>query len=550
MIRNISKKYLSAFFSIFIICALNKLVAQTQWTNHLGGNEGDVATASTSDLFGNIYTIGTFSGTASFGIYNITAVGKGDVFITKASASTGEVEWVKQIGAGNEDNGNAIVCDPSGNVYCTGRFSGSINLATTTLTANGANDAFLIKLNALNGAVVWAKQMGGSGVDGGLSITSDPSGIIYSCGYFQGNANFGTTTLTPSGVNLNMYLLRTDAGSGNTVWAKGFGNSGYTYATGVFCDQSGSVFMTGHFESVLIMSPYTLTSVQYQDIFLSKHSAISGNALWAISMGGSGADNGNAVTVSATGDVYCTGRFEGEAVFGTTTLTAAGSADIFVSKHSSASGMVTLAKQLGAGGYEQANAITSDNLGKIYITGQYNGIVDFGDFNLSSAGNSDAFIVKMNPFFGDVIWASGMGGQGVDSGNGITIDNNGGLYCTGNFQSNADIQNTVLTTRGGNDIFIVKLISATVDLPDRDFLENSFLLAPNPCKDQLSLTLKENLSGSYTLIFADVMGTSLFSMSGTERKINLNVTDVKPGIYVIRVSAEGRKPLTLKVVKE
>ena len=549
MIRKISKRYLSALFLFSIACTLNKLVAQTQWTSHLGGNEGDVATATTSDLFGNIYTIGTFSGTASFGIYNITAVGKGDVFVTKASASTGEVEWVKQIGAGN-DNGNAIVCDPSGNVYCTGRFSGSINLATTTLTANGANDAFLIKLNALNGAVMWAKQMGGSGVDGGLSITSDPFGVIYSCGYFQGNANFGTTTLTPSGVNLNMYLLRTDAGSGNTVWAKGFGNSGYTYATGVFCDQSGNVFMTGHFESVLLMSSYTLTSAQYQDIFVSKHSAISGSALWAISMGGSGTDNGNAVTVSATGDVYCTGRFEGEAVFGTTTLTSAGSADIFVSKHSNASGMVTMVKQLGAGGYEQASAIISDNLGKIYITGQYNGIVDFGDFNLSSAGNADAFIVKMNPFFGDVIWASGMGGPGVDSGNGITIGNNGGLYCTGGFQSTANIQNTTLTTRGGNDVFIVKLISATVDLPDREFSENSLLLAPNPFKDQVHITLNENLSGAYNLIFTDIMGISVFSLSATESKISLDVADLKPGIYFVRFYIEGRKPETLKVIKE
>lgn len=550
MVRKISERYLSVFFLIFVAFTLNKLEAQTQWVSHLGGNEGDVATATTSDLFGNIYTIGTFSGTASFGIYNITAVGKGDVFVTKASASTGEIEWVKQMGAGNEDNGNAIVCDAAGNVYCTGRFSGSITLGTTTLSANGGNDAFLIKLNALTGAVMWAKQMGGSGVDGGLSITSDPSGSIYSCGYFQGNANFGTTTLTPSGVNLNMYLLRTDGNSGNTVWAKGFGNSGYTYGTGVFCDQSGNVFMTGHFESVLIMSSFTLTSTQYQDVFLSKHSAISGSALWAISMGGSGTDNGNAVTVNATGDVYCTGRFEGEAIFGTTTLTSAGSADIFVSKHSSASGMITMVKQLGAGGYEQANAITSDNLGKIYITGQYNGIVDFGDFNLSSSGNSDAFIIKMNPFFGDVIWASGMGGQGVDSGNGITIDSNGGLYCTGGFQSSANVQNTVLTTRGANDGFIVKLISATVDLPDSDVSDNNLLLAPNPVKDQLHFTLNEKISGTYNLMFTDMMGASLFSVSGTEHKMSLDVSDIKPGIYFIRFFTEGHRPLTLKVVKE
>lgn len=550
MIRKISKRYLSVFFLVLVACTFNKLWAQTQWITHIGGNEGDVATATTSDLFGNIYTIGTFSGTASFGIYNITAVGKGDVFVTKASASTGEIEWVKQIGAGNEDNGNAIVCDPSGNVYCTGRFSGSINLGTTTLTSNGANDAFLIKLNALTGSVLWAKQMGGSGADGGLSITSDPSGIIYSCGYFQGTANFGTTTLTPSGVNLNMYLLRTDPGSGNTVWAKGFGNSGYTYATGVFCDQAGSIFMTGHFESVLIMSPHTLTSVQYQDIFISKHSAISGSALWAISMGGSGTDNGNAITVGAAGDVYCTGRFEGEAVFGTTTLTSAGSADIFVSKHSNASGMITMVKQLGAGGYEQANAIALDNQGKIYITGQYNGIVDFGDFNLSSAGNSDAFIVKMSPFFGDVIWASGMGGQGVDSGNGITIDNSGGLFCTGGFQSSANIQNTILNTRGANDVFIVKLISATVDLPGKEFLENSFSLAPNPFNNQLYITLNENFSGAYTFMLIDVMGAPVYTGSGTEPKISLDVADVKPGIYFMRFFADNRKPLTLKIVKE
>ena len=51
--------------------------------------------------------------------------------------------------------------------------------------------------------------------------------------------------------------------------------------------------------------------------------------------GSSGDDQSNAVAVDSNGDVYVTGAFEQTATFGSTTLTTAGNDDIFVAKMNS-----------------------------------------------------------------------------------------------------------------------------------------------------------------------------------------------------------------------
>ena len=57
---------------------------------------------------------------------------------------------------------------------------------------------------------------------------------------------------------------------------------------------------------------------------------------WAQKVGGSSADDhSNAIAIDANGDVYVTGSFELTATFGSTTLSSAGDFDIFVAKMNS-----------------------------------------------------------------------------------------------------------------------------------------------------------------------------------------------------------------------
>src|SRR5687768_15250710 len=73
--------------------------------------------------------------------------------------------WAKSIGSADEDVCNSMAIDPSGNVYTTGSFRGTVDFdpgsGTHNLTSIGNSaDIFILKLDA-SGNFVWARSMGG-----------------------------------------------------------------------------------------------------------------------------------------------------------------------------------------------------------------------------------------------------------------------------------------------------------------------------------------------------------------------------------------------------
>ena len=113
------------------------------------------------------------------------------------------------------------------------------------------------------------------------------------------------------------------------------------------------------------------------------------------------------------------------------------------------------------------SSVTTDNDGNIYVTGNFQGTVDFdpnaGVYNLTAPGiPADIFVLKLNPN-GNLVWARNMGGIGNDNGNFIAVDANQNVYITGEFQDIADFDpdsaNTynLTSANGSHDAFVCKL---------------------------------------------------------------------------------------------
>jgi hypothetical protein len=533
-------------FFIFLFSKNTFLIAQTApWSIQMGGGEADLGSNSVSDIIGNLYTTGTFSGTSVFGTYNITSAGKGDIFITKTNSGA-TIEWVRQLGSADDDYGNSITYDPLGDIYCTGRFSGTVVFGAFTLTASGASEAYVVKLNSTNGNIIWAKKLGGSGSDGGMSITSDVAGNIFISGYFQGTGIFDTYTLSPVGQNFNIFIAKIDGSNGNVSWAKGFGSSGFNYGSAIACDGNGDAYLTGNFESAVIFGPYTLTASQYQDIFISKHDGVTGSVIWANSMGGSGNDNGTAITINSDGNIYSTGRFENECTFGTTTLTTLGGVDMYVCKTDATSGNLIWVKQIGGQGYDQANGITRDAAGNIFLTGQFNGIINTGSFSIIS-NNADAFLFRINSFSGDVTWAEKIGGASNDIGYGITYSSYGNLYLTGVFQGTAIFGGNEFTSKGGTDIFVLKLIGATVGVETSSLSNDQIKLYPNPFKDQITISL--GIKEYCALSITDALGKIVFQLKDYNAGEILDLEMLKQGVYCLTITSDNSS-LVKRIVRE
>lgn len=383
------------------------------WARSFGGSAEDLIRSVCVDNNGNVYSTGQFFGTVDFdpGIDTNELTSSGyDVFIQKLDAS-GNYVWAKKIGGLSHDIGYAITADNNGNIYVSGSFAITVDFdpgpGVSNLTSNGSEDIFVLKLDS-TGAFLWARKMGGSNQDVGLSIAIDQFGNVISTGRFQGTGDFdpGIGVIQLSSVSANDVFIQKMDSTGNFLWAKSMGGSGSDYGQSIATDIFGNVYTTGFFAGTADFDPgldtSLFTATGLTDIFIQKLDAF-GNYIWAKTIGGSSSDQGFGITVDDSGKVYSTGWFSGAVDFdpdsGVSNLTAVQS-DIYVLILST-NGEYIWATDLGGSSSDEGLAIAVSSSYEIFTTGNFGGTVDFdpsplGSNILVSSGFIDVFVHKMS----------------------------------------------------------------------------------------------------------------------------------------------------------
>ena len=369
--------------------------------------------------------------------------------------------WAVSAGGSNQDFGNAIATDASGNVIVTGEFnSPSIVFGTTTLVNAGNRDIFTVKYDG-SGNVLWAVSAGGSDDDYGESVSTDSYGNIYITGMFRSSSvTFGSTILTNSG-GYDVYVTKYNS-SGTVLWSVSAQGGGNEYGNSIAADASGNVYVTGQYESSpVIFGSFSLVNMGTRDMFLVKYNS-AGVVVWANRAGGAQEDQGYGVAADNSGNVFLTGVFGSASItFGSTTLSNSGVTDLFLVKYN-ASGAVVWAKSAGGTNTEWTFGISVDLPGNAFITGYFQSpTIQFGSFTLINSGSSgsgakDIYIAKYDPA-GTVLWAKNAKGTNDDSGRGISTDPFGNVYITGDFLSQKLIFGTdTLVNSGGYDTYVAK----------------------------------------------------------------------------------------------
>jgi len=440
-----------------VVIAITLLIAgvahaQTEewlWARNAGGISADYGRSIAVDGSGNSYVTGYFAGTAIFGSTSLTSSGGEDSYIAKLDANANFL-WAKQAGGTSGDNGLSIAVDGSGNSYVTGYFQDTATFGSTSLTSSGGFEIFITKLDS-NGNFLWAIKAGGTGNDYSRSIAVDGSGNSYVTGYFMDTATFGSTSLTSSSL-YDLYITKLGT-NGNFLWAKKAGGTGFDAGNGIGVDNSGNVYVAGSFDGTATFGSTSLSSYGSSDLYVTKLDT-NGNFLWAKKAGGAGSDSGYGIAVDGSGKSSVTGYYTGTATFGGLPLTGSGGIEMFVTRLD-ANGYFLWAKGSVSTNSVIGNGIAVDGAGNSFATGYFSGTAAYGSTSLTSSGNYETFITKLDAY-GNFLGANQAGGAGEDSGYGIAVDGGGSSYVTGYFQGTATFDGISILSSGSNDLFVSK----------------------------------------------------------------------------------------------
>jgi len=355
--------------------------------------------------------------------------------------------------------GRSAAVDASGNVYVVGSFEGSFWFypdLPNPITSNGAADILLMKFNAA-GVAQWYKGFGDTLVDEAVSVALDASGNVVVTGNFRGTVNFGGGALVSAGLK-DIFVAKFDP-AGVHQWSQRFGDASDQSATSVAVDASGNVIICGAFTGTVNFGGGVLTSAGSTDIFVAKFNAMGAHQ-WSRRFGGVLSQLGNSVAVDASGNVTVCGYFADTVDFGGGTFISAGNIDAFVAKFS-ASGVHQWSRSFGDPNWQDATAVAVDASGAVLVTGDFYGGVNFGGGTLTSAGSDDIFLAKYDAA-GTHLWSRRFGDAGFQGTSVVAVDVSGNVFITGAFESSVDFGGGVLTSAGGEDIFLAKFNPAGV----------------------------------------------------------------------------------------
>ena len=449
------RRLLFLLMFIFFIYAIQAQISPT-WFETYGGPGNDEAQASCFDAMGNSYLAGSFNGTFAVGGFTLSSTHQA-VFIAKFNP-LGEVLWAV---CNNTDapttrtaGVSGIVVDAGGYVYLTGYYSGLIKFGTTTHLSQGSDDIFLARFNA-NSAFLWSISLGGGATDKTTGICLDQQGLPVIAGYYS--SAMGSI---PNQGSRDILVAKYSA-EGTLLTANHWGGTSLDNAQAIAALPSGG-FVIGGCYSGQISFGADILNAGGKEAYLCKLDNDL-NPLWARGSTGSGDQEFSAVSASAAG-IFGVGKYGNAISMSGFALPNTGNS-IFYARFD-ASGAQQSLSQLGSCSTVTTalRSLSANNLGEFVAVGTLFGDFTYAQGSLSSAGSTDAFILKVG-VDGAVAWTQRFGGTAYDNAMAISGNGSGNYLLCGYFSDGAAFGSVSPANAGLKDIFGYLFSDASAETP-------------------------------------------------------------------------------------
>jgi hypothetical protein len=433
------------------------------WSRKAGGNGSDLVHSLTTDAWGNVLVVGSFSANATFNATTLINSGSTDMAVVKYDAS-GAQQWARNSANGQAIGGLEMQADTAGRLQIAGEFSGSLPLDHLTVNSAGQTDIFIAAL-ASTAPVINQQPLGGN-VLAGQNVTftvgaTGTGGVTYQW-RLNGTNIVGATNASYTIAN----AAANTAGTYDAVVTHAFGSIAsspasitvipsanplpFTLAaqpingTGLVLneqtrDAAGNYYLVGRFTGTMTLGVTNLTSAGGADAFVVKTDA-AGAVLWAANFGGPSADEAAGVTVTPGGDVVAVGWFDDGAMFGTngpvTVLSPTLSA---FTVRLSPRGQLLWFQQIFSptaptSALQRNFQVVSDAAGNVFVAGKGQEILTFSGGPTITRQGGWAYLIKYDPSGGPTVLLTTDDVPGFSqamSRAAVTLDTAGNIYFAG-----------------------------------------------------------------------------------------------------------------------
>lgn len=392
-----------------VVSKVKPLGRELVYSTYLGGSDEEEGRAIAVDKTGAAYITG-FTDSTDFPLKNPfpSAPARGDVVVCKIAPSGSSLVFSTRLGGQYGETGNSIAVGADGSVYVAG-MTASDDFPLVNPVQSEAKDhseAFVSKLNASGGALVYSTFLGGEGNDFAYDIVVDASGAAFVAGVTWAPDFPVKNALTPAFRGNGDGFLAKLVPAGNALaFSTFFGGAQEDRIYALALDPAGAVYIGGTTRSTDFPVKNAFQKKfggGLRDAFAAKVSATGKGLLFSTYLGGSDMDDGYGIAVNAAGNVYLAGSshslnfplkksLKGSAAYG--------QEDIFLTKFERSGAKVVYSTFYGGPKYsdDRAYDVCLDALGQVYLTG----ITGSESFPLKNpvqklpARNNNGFVLKM-----------------------------------------------------------------------------------------------------------------------------------------------------------
>ncbi|MEN3942681.1 SBBP repeat-containing protein [Prosthecobacter sp. SYSU 5D2] len=399
--------FLRCTLPLFLAVSLQAAEPAFEWVAAGGGVKNDKTRAVNVDAEGNVFLAGETTGEGSFGELKREALGTSDFFLAKVSPE-GKFLWVRSLGGSLVDRGYGVVTDPTGNAYVTGHYQSTDAKALGQVLPNaGDYDIFVAKYGP-DGDLLWIRTAGGAGYDYGHGIALDSKGHIVVSGALVGESKFGDVVVNAGSKSRAVWWAKYDA-QGSLMWVKTTSGKFSGSGHGIAVDGQDNIYVGGSGSGAGQAGQVALGSPTGQAAWVMK-TAPDGEAVWASVIPGAPSAGFHEITVDAQGRVWGAGMFKEKLAFGIEVFATTGAKDSdgFLA-HFSPEGKPQWCRVVQGPGVDYCLGVATDGTGRAFVTGEFSATALMAGQKLVSQGATDIYTAAFDSA-GKLEWVYPNGG--------------------------------------------------------------------------------------------------------------------------------------------